>query len=336
MQWQVSPRHRYPAGLVTALILLIGAILLSLVLGARPMSLHTAWTALTSSVPSPEHSTMWDSRVPRTLLGLLAGVAMGLSGALMQTLTRNPLADPGILGINAGGAFCVVLAVGFLGLTSPQEYIWFAFAGALIVTAMTYALARSGRGGVDPIRLVLAGASLTAVLAGAGEGLSLLAPEAFDRLQAWSVGSLDASSLDAPRIALPFLVLGGVLAFLSARGLDALALGDEAAAALGFRASRIRALATLAVALLAGSVGATVGALTFVGLMVPHLARFFVGANSARLLLMSTLLGPSLLLIADVVGRLIVPGEMAAGVVVAFVGAPFLIDLALRPKVMDL
>lgn len=331
-----NSRSRFVLGVALALVLLCVSTALSVALGARSLSLNEVYTALTSNAASSAHSVVWDSRIPRTALGLLAGAALGVAGAVMQSMTRNPLADPGILGINAGGAFCVVIAVGFLGLAAPSQYIWFAFAGALAVTLLVYLLAAAGRRGVDPVRLVLAGAALTAVLSGVGEGLALLQPDAFERLQAWAVGSVDVGSLDPVIFVLPFICVGFVLAGLCSRGLDALALGDETASALGFNVMRVRALAVSSVAILAGSVSASAGALAFVGLMVPHAARFFAGVSTWRVLFLSALLGAVVLMLGDVVGRLIVSGEMAAGVVVSFVGAPVLIALALRRRVVEL
>lgn len=308
---------------------------MSLMIGARPLAPGTVLDALLAAdLTNPDHTVVWDGRVPRTALGLVAGIAMGVAGALIQGLTRNPLADPGILGINAGAAFSVVLAVGILGIETVMGYIWFAFAGALIAAVGVFLIGR-GRN-VDPVRLVLAGVALSAVLEGLGEALALVNPQAFDRLRVWNVGSIDIGSLRPVTAISGFVLAGVVLALFTGRRLNALAMGDEVAASLGTRVGTTRVMAVAATTLLAGSVAATAGVIVFLGLMVPHLARRMAGPDYRWVLLYSALLGPVILLLADVVGRVVLSGELAAGIVVAFVGAPFLIALARRRRVIEL
>ncbi|NNH68974.1 iron chelate uptake ABC transporter family permease subunit [Nocardia uniformis] len=316
-------------------IAVVGVAVLSLMVGARPLAPAAVLDALlTTDLTNPDHAVVWDGRVPRTALGLIAGVAMGVAGALIQGLTRNPLADPGILGINAGAAFGVVLAVGILGIETVLGYIWFAFAGGLVAAVGVFLIGR-GRN-VDPVRLVLAGVALSAVLEGMGQALALVNPQAFDRLRTWNVGSIDIGST-RPIIAISAFVLAGVvLALFTGRRLNALAMGDEVAASLGAGVRGTRVMALAATTLLAGSVAATAGVIVFLGLMVPHLARWICGPDYRWVLLYSALLGAVILLLADIVGRVVVRGELAAGIVVAVVGAPFLIALARRRKVIEL
>ena len=242
---------------------------------------------------------------------------------------------PGILGVNAGAAFAVVVAVGVLGIQSLFGYIWFAFAGALIASVVVYLVGRSS-GGADPIRLVLTGVALTAVLEGVGQGLALVNPQAFDRLRTWNLGSLDIGSLELVLAVSGFVAAGLVLAALATRGLNAVALGEDTATSLGVSVKATRIMAIAAVTVLAGSAAATAGVIVFLGLMVPHLARRICGLVFFWVAGLSLLIAPTVLLLADVIGRLILPGELAAGIVVAFVGAPGLIALARGKRVIEL
>jgi len=317
-------------------VVLCGALLLSLMVGARALDPGTVLRALFHpDLSRPDDAVVWDGRIPRTLLGLVAGAAIGVAGAVIQGLTRNPLADPGALGVNAGAAFAVVLAVGIFGIQSLLGYIWFAFLGAFIAAVLVYLVGRSGHG-ADPVRLVLTGFALSAVLEGVGQGLALVRPQAFDRLRTWNLGSLDVGSLQPVLAVSGFVVAGLVLAFLATRGLNAVALGEDAATALGVSVRTTRILAIVAVTILAGAAAATAGVIVFLGLMVPHVARRIVGPDNRWVALLSVFLAPIVLVLADVVGRVILPGELPAGIVVSFVGAPFLIALARGRKVADL
>ncbi|MFF0223466.1 FecCD family ABC transporter permease [Streptomyces sp. NPDC004629] len=311
-----------------ALLLLLAAVALSLAIGSRSLALSTVVHALLHDDGSTASSVIWDVRVPRTLAGIAAGAALGAAGALIQALTRNPLADPGLLGINAGAAAGVVLSITVLGLTSLWVSVWFAMAGAVIAGLLAYSLASGGRSGATPERLALSGAVIAAVFTGAGQTLMLLDAQVLDQLRFWSVGSLaraDGATLTA--IA-PFIGVGLLLALALVRPLNALALGDEAARALGAHLDRTRFLGLLAVTLLCGAATAAVGPLVFVGLAVPHMARLIVGADQRWTLPLSMLLAPALLLFADVLGRAVVrPDELDAGVVTAVVGAPVFIAL---------
>ncbi len=322
--------------LVALTLGVVAAVVLSLMIGSRTLSPEVVWQALWHPSSSVDHGVIWDGRLPRTVVGLLAGCALGVAGALMQGLTRNPLADPGVLGVNAGAAFFVVIAVGFLGVQSITGYIWFAFAGALLAAVGVHLVGTGGRGAIDPVRLALAGVALSAVLTGISEGLAQLRPQAFDQLRAWSIGSLDVRSFVPAQVVVWFILAGLILAGFAVRGLNALGMGEDVATSLGVNVTLIRVVTMAAITLLAGSATAAVGALSFVGLMVPHIARRMVGPDQRWIALLSALLGPILLLISDVIGRLVWRGELPAGVVVAFVGAPFLIALARRRRVIAL
>ena len=305
-------------------------------MGAKFIPASVIVEAFANPQDTVDHAIVLQNRLPRTLLGIAVGVALGVSGALIQAITRNPLADPGILGVNAGASFAIVISIGVLGVGSLSGYIWFAFTGAILTTAAVYLIGTAGRNVVNPIRLTMAGVALGAVLTGVGSGLTLLNPKAFDHLRSWSIGSLDSRSMESVSTVAPFMALGLLLALLSVRGLNAVALGDDLASSLGANVNRTRILAVLAITLLSGSATAAAGAIGFVGLMIPHVARWLVGPDQRWIMATTVLLSPILLLLSDVVGRIAAPGELQVGVVTAFIGAPVLIALARRRTVSGL
>lgn len=325
------------AWLLVALGVLLMVLVASIAIGSKDIPVSTVFDALFAYDDSDDHAIIQALRVPRTLMGLVVGAALGMSGALIQALTRNPLADPGILGVNAGAAFFVVLAVGLLGLGSIQGYIWFAFLGAIVTTIVVYAVGSAGRAGATPVRLTLAGVAIGAVLGGISSGITLLHPTIFDRMRQWGAGSLVAPGYETLWTVLPFILIGLVLAMLVARPLNAVALGDDLAAALGANMVRTRGLVVVSTTLLAGAATAAAGPIGFVGLMVPHVARWIVGPDQRWIFLFTLVLSPVLLLTADIVGRIVMrPGELQVGIVTAFVGAPVLILLARRRRVSGL
>ncbi|MEV0332828.1 iron chelate uptake ABC transporter family permease subunit [Nocardia sp. NPDC050717] len=326
-----SPRW---SGWLLAVGLLIAACLLSLLVGTKSIPFADVWQALTGPEISPDQVTVAEYRLPRTILGLLAGLALGVAGCLMQGLTRNPLADPGLLGVNAGAAFAIAIAVGLLGVSEITSYVWFGFAGAALVSMVVYRLGTAGHSGTDPIRLTLAGVAATAVLVGLTRGLILVDPKAFDEMRRWDAGSLTGRGFDVIAGAAPFIVVGLVLAAVCARSLNAVALGDDLARSLGVHVTRTRLLTALALVLLCGTATAAVGPISFVGLAVPHIARWLVGPDQRWIFAYSLVLAPLLVLTADVLGRVIIrPDEVPAGLVTAFLGAPMLIWLARRSRV---
>lgn len=324
--------RRLLLGLAGAVVALAAVTVTSIAVGSKSISLGTVVTAMTSYNGSlDDHVIVHDLRLPRTLLGLAVGAALGLAGTLIQALTRNPLADPGILGINEGAALGVVVSVAVAGLTSPLGYIWFAFAGAAVSAVLVYAVGARGREGASPVRLVLAGIAFTYVLHGITFAILLTDSAAFDRWRNWSAGSLAAADPDALMGVLPFLAVGAVLALALSRSLNALALGDEAGQALGVHRGRTRLLGAVAVTLLCGAATAAAGPIGFVGLMVPYLARMITGPDYRWLLPYSLVLAPILVLGADILGRVLArPSEIGVGVITAFVGAPLLIAMVRR------
>ncbi|MFF8644056.1 FecCD family ABC transporter permease [Streptomyces sp. NPDC015345] len=320
-------------GLLVALGALVLVALLSIWVGTRGIPFTATWSALWNPDGSETSIIIHDYRIPRTLLGLLVGMALGLSGALMQALTRNPLADPGLLGISLGSAAGVVVAIAFLGVGSVLGYVWFAFIGAAVASVVVYLLGTSGRKVATPDRLVVAGAAVTAVLYAFNSAVLLLDPEAFDQFRFWNVGSLSGRYFEVVYAILPFVVVGLLIALCLAPSLNALAMGDQLGRALGLNVGRTRLLGALAVMLLCGAATAAAGPIGFVGLAVPHVARFIVGPDQRWVLAYSMLLAPVLLIGSDVLGRVLgSPGEVQVGIITAFIGAPLFIALCRRRK----
>ncbi|QMU71621.1 iron ABC transporter permease [Streptacidiphilus sp. P02-A3a] len=333
-------RSRVPvraAGLLAALLLLGLAVLLSIAVGSRSIPPGTVIHELLHYDGSDDGVVIRDLRVPRTALGLAVGASLGLAGTLMQSLTRNPLADPGLLGVNAGASAAVVAAISVLGLGSSAVDVWFALAGAAVAAVLVYLLGSRGRAAATPVRMALAGATVSAVLGALVSAMVLSDPEAFDDYRFWSVGALAGRPIQVLWQTGGFMLAGAVLALALARPLNALALGDDAGRALGARRGRTHVLTILAITLLCGAATAAAGPIGFVGLAVPHLARWFTGPDLRWVLPYSMVLAPVMLLLADVVGRVIAPpGEIEAGIVTAFVGAPFFVLLARRRKLVQL
>jgi iron complex transport system permease protein len=324
-------------GLLLAVGVLVVIALLSIAVGAKAIPLGTVVHELTRYDGSDDGVIIRSLRVPRTVLGLTVGAALGLAGALMQGLTRNPLADPGVLGINAGAAAAVVAAIGGLGLRTPSAYVWFALVGAGIAACAVHLLGSRGSSAATPVRLALAGAAVSAVLTAFVTGLTLLDQTAFNDYRFWSVGSLATEPLSILTQTGPFLLIGALLALYLARPLNALALGDDTGRALGARLGRTRGIGMLAVTLLCGAATATVGPIAFVGLTVPHVARGLTGPDQRWVLPYSMVLAPILLLGSDIVGRIIArPGEIQVGIITAFVGAPVFILIARRRRMAQL
>jgi iron complex transport system permease protein len=284
-----------------------------------------------------DHLIVRDLRLPRTEVGVLAGVALGLSGAVMQGVARNPLADPGILGVNAGAALMVVLAIYALGITNLFGYVWFAFAGAASASVAVYAIGSLGREGATPVKLSLAGAAVTVFLGSITTAILLLDVATLDQYRFWAVGSLAGRDADIALGLAPFVLCGSLLALACGPALNSLALGDELARGLGLRVGRARATGAAAVVILCGAATAAAGPIGFVGLVVPHVARLLCGPDYRWILPYSAVLAAILLLAADILGRIVVrPGELQVGIVTAAIGAPFFVWLVRRRNLAEL
>lgn len=325
-------------GLGVAVGTLLVAVLLSVAIGSAMLPLDVVWQALTAPDGSASHATISGARVDRTLLGIVVGASLGVAGALMQALTRNPLADPGVLGVNAGAGFAVTLGVAVFGVTRIEEYLPFAFVGAVAGSAVVYLAASGGRAGPpSPLRLTLVGVAFTAVLSGISQTLALIDTETFDRMRFWGAGTITDRPTGTAGDIVPFVLAGLLAAVCCARPLNAIALGDDAGRALGLRVGATRCGVVIAVALLCGAATAAAGPLMFVGLMVPHAVRWLTGPDWRWILAYSAVLAPAIVLVADVLGRLIaIPAELPVGVMMPAIGAPVLILLVRGSRVREL
>ncbi|MBM7501937.1 iron complex transport system permease protein [Brachybacterium muris] len=307
---------------------LLTACTLSLLIGARTVDPATAWQALTSFDPAVTDHVVIRARLDRTLAGVAVGAALAVAGTAMQGMTRNPLADPGILGLNAGASAAVVAGIFMLSISRVVEFMAFAFAGAALGTVTVYAVASLGRDGATPVKLALAGAALTAGLGSLVNALVLLDQESLDRLRFWQVGTLGARSLGDVATVGVFMLIGVVIVLAATGTLNALALGDDAAVGLGVHVTRARIVLGIAIILLCGAAVALAGPIGFLGLVVPHAARLAVGSDYRRVVPLALLMGPVLILVSDVVGRVIAPpAEVQVGVMTALIGVPVFIAL---------
>ncbi|MGW2818109.1 iron chelate uptake ABC transporter family permease subunit [Streptomyces sp. NPDC001415] len=334
-----APTARRRTLRAAGLLVSVGALALvavaSIAIGAKPMPLGDVWHGLFYASGTADDVLVHDVRVPRTLLGLLVGAALGIAGAVMQALTRNPLAEPGILGVNAGAAAAVVSAISFLGVNSLDGYVWFAFLGAGVVSAAVYLL--GGSRAATPVRLALAGTAASAALYGYINAVQLTDSAALNQLRFWQVGSLAAADMATVTKVAPFILVGLVVALLLARPLNAMAMGDDTARALGAHLTRTRITSMAVITLLCGAATAACGPIVFIGLMVPHIVRAITGPDLRWILPYAAVLSPVLLLGSDVVGRVVTrPAELQVGIVTALVGGPVFIYLVRRKRMAQL
>lgn len=330
------PKH-FTLILVIAIILLIVSIVSSLMLGARVVSYQELMDGLFYTNQDSYGANVVRKRISRTVFSLCCGVALGIAGVLMQAVTRNPLADPSILGVNTGATLFVVIGITLFNITTAGEYIWLALIGASITAIFVFGIGSMGRGGATPIKLLLAGAATSAALSSLVTAIIIPSAYAQDQFRFWQVGSVGSGNWDSIKIFLPFLIVGLLIAFISAPALNALALGDDVATSLGVRPGVLRAFAIIAGVVLCGAATALAGPIGFIGLLATHAMRFVIGPDLRFLIPMSALAGAIILTFSDVVGRLIAsPGELEVGILTAFIGAPILIILAKKSKVRSL
>ncbi|WP_027998843.1 FecCD family ABC transporter permease [Sinorhizobium arboris] len=309
---------------------------LSVMIGSRAVAWADILAALAGRADSIGQAAV-TVRIPRTLLALMAGAALGLAGSIMQGVTRNPLADPGILGVNMGASLAVVVAVAWFGITSAEAYIWAAILGAGCAAVFVYTIGSLGRGGATPLKLALAGAATSIAFASMVIAVVLPRNDIAGGIRSWQIGGVGGATFERILPVLPFLAAGLAISLLSARRLNSLALGDELAAGLGERVALARAIAALGAILLSGATTAVCGPIGFLGLVVPHLCRLLVGVDHRWLLPFSALGGACLLLAADIIGRIVArPAELDVGIVTALLGAPFFISIVRRQRVREL
>jgi iron complex transport system permease protein len=322
------------AVIAVALLVLLGAV--SITVGSR----EVGWSDIIAALQGQDETISQASvalRIPRTVLALLGGAALGLAGTVMQGVTRNPLADPGILGVNTGAALAVVIGIAWFNMSSTQAFVWAAIAGAGGAAILVYTIGSLGRGGATPLKLALAGAATSIAFSSLVTAVVLPRNDIAGGVRSWQIGGVGGADFERILAVLPFLVVGFVISLLSAKKLNSLALGDDMAAGLGERVATIRAVAAFGAILLCGATTAACGPIGFVGLVVPHLCRLLLGSDYRWLLPFSALGGASLLVLADTVGRVVArPGELDVGIITALVGAPFFIWVVRRQRIREL
>jgi iron complex transport system permease protein len=332
-----TPSRRALTGLVVLVALMVVAAVLSLAVGSRSIDPGTVVRVLFSPDGSDESVIVHELRIPRTIVGVLVGLALGAAGALMQGHTRNPLADPGLLGVAAGASFAVVLAISVFGVGSLSGYVWFAIVGAAIASVVVFAIGSAGGKGPTPLNLVLAGAAVAALLDSFTSSVIVREQDTLDEYRFWVVGSLAGRDMEVAAQVAPFIVVGLVVALAHAPALNVLSLGEDVARALGQRVGLSRAIGLAAIMLLTGAATAACGPIAFLGLVVPHIARHFTGPDHRWLVPYAAAMGAVLILVADVIGRVVArPGELQVGIVLAVIGAPFFIALIRRRRLVSL
>ena len=329
--------RRCLAALALLTVLAVVAALCSIAFGSRIVGFEEIVGGLTGS-RSDIGALVVAERVPRTVVALVAGAALGVSGALMQAVTRNPIADPGILGVNTGASLAILIGVAFLGISGASQFLWFALIGAAVTAVLVYTIGSLGPGGPTPVKLALAGVATSAALSCVISAVMLPRAQGLDDYRFWQMGSLGRGTWSSLTTIAPFLAVATLLAVLVAGPLNSLALGEEMAIGLGVNVTRTRLAAAGAGVLLCSAVTAVVGPIGFVGLMVPQTVRMLCGPDHRWLLPLSALCGADLLTLSDVLGRIVSRPSAAlpVAVVTAFVGAPILIMIARGAKVREL
>lgn len=319
---------------VLSFIFLGICIMLSLALGSKNVEFGKTINALLNSGDNSFAASVVRERIPRTVFSIMAGASLGVSGALMQSITRNPIADPSILGVNTGAALFVVIGIAFFNINSQSQYIWLALAGAGITAIFVYGIASLGNGGATPIKLALAGSAASAILSSLVSAVILPRSQVMDSFRFWQVGSVSGATWDSIRLIIPFIAVGLIISLVAAPALNILALGDEVATGLGVNTGIIRLICAIAGVMLCGAITAIAGPIGFIGLMMPHSIRLILGPNLTGIVPLSAIGGAALLTISDVLGRVIgSPSELQVGIVTAFLGAPILIMVARKAKV---
>ncbi|HLP88075.1 MAG TPA: iron ABC transporter permease [Nostocaceae cyanobacterium] len=310
-------------------LILLGCLLISVVYGAVDVSWSNIYQSFIDFDNSREHLIIQTVRLPRSLLAILVGAAVAVSGALMQGITRNPLADPSILGINAGAAFAVVVAIFQFGTSTPDTYIWYGFAGAGITAVSVYALAALGAGGLTPLNLTISGVAVSSLLTSLTTAILIVSDRTLEEIRFWLAGSLAGRNFEAINQILPYICIGLILALIIAQKVTILSLGEDIAQGLGQQTFWVKITAAISILLLTGSAVTIAGGIGFIGLIIPHIVRFIAGVHYQWIIPYSAISGAIILLIADTVSRTIFqPQEIPVGVMTAFIGAPFFIYLA--------
>ena len=321
------PKSAVLLGLIALLVILTFA---GFFIGSGSYTVSDAWHALFNVGDPTTLQVIRNSRVPRTLLAVLVGLALGAAGAVMQGLTRNPLADPGILGVNSGAYFAMIVGAVAFGISSSGGYMVFAMCGAFLASAIVYFVGSRGVSGASPAKLVLTGVAVSSIFSGIGFGLTMIHPKSFDSIRSWQVGTLDGRGWEQVSIAWIPIIVGGLCALILIPYPNGLALGDDRARALGVPVGRVRAGGFVILTVLCGAATAAAGPITFVGLMVPHTVRMLFGPDNTWVIPTSLIVGPIIMVGSDLIARILTPSELPVGMVTAFIGAPLLIALVRR------
>ncbi|WP_449602501.1 FecCD family ABC transporter permease [Paenibacillus sp. Marseille-Q9583] len=321
------------AGLVVGAILFLISMLCSVLYGLHQFSLKDLWLAYSQFNGSNEHLILTKVRVPRTLIAALVGASLAVAGAIMQVLTRNPLASPSVFGVNAGAVLFIVIGLLVFGSSLTMSgMVWLAFAGAVATSVVVYTLGLQ-RGGFEPVKLTLAGACMAAFASSITSGIILINKQSLESALFWMIGSVEGRNLEHLLMVLPYMAIGMTISLLLSGSLNIMAIGDDSAKSLGQRLTLVRVLSATAIVLLAGSSVAAAGPIAFIGLIVPHLCRYIVGHDFRWLLPYTALVGAILLVTADLASRFILESrEVPVGVATAIIGVPFLIHVARRKQ----
>lgn len=333
---QVTSYRRYQLrrriGPFLFLFLLIVLCCSSLFIGSKMIAPEIVWQSLMGQINNNDSVIILQSRLPRTITGILVGMALGAAGSLIQVLTRNPLADPGILGVNAGANFAIILSIVCFDISSIFAKTGVACLGAFIASLFVWFISSPSGKRVSSTRLILSGVAVSALLTGLTNNIALINPLAFDQFRFWQAGTLDIRSLSTIRIIAPVIILACSLTLMIAQPLNTLSMGDDIAISLGVNVLLLKIISIIAIMLLCGTATALAGPIAFVGLMIPHIARWWSGPDQRWIILHALLMSPLLLLGADIISRLIVNGELRVSIVTAFIGAPTLIWLVRQRK----
>ncbi|WP_317368095.1 iron ABC transporter permease [uncultured Tyzzerella sp.] len=323
--------------LLAIIILLVLCVFSSLLFGSKNIDLLTVLNTLKNIHNDSFDAIVVKERIPRTIFSLLAGASLGISGTLMQSITRNPIADPSILGINMGASLFVVLGIAFLGITTYKEYIVLALIGGLITAIAVYFIASIGNGGISLMKLALSGVIISSILSSLINMVMLPRSDVMSSFRFWQVGSVSGVNWQSILSMLPFIIIGIILSIAVAPSLNALALGDEVAIGLGVKVGLTRIISTISAILLCSTVTALAGPIGFIGLMAPHIIRMLFGNNIKFIIPISAFIGGIILTFSDVIGRLIgSPSELEVGIVTSFIGAPIFIIISMKAKVRSL
>lgn len=330
-------KKRVIYSLLVGIVLLILAMALSVTYGAKTVAFKDIIDAIFGKNVTEYNVNVVQARIPRTIFGAIAGMSLAVSGVLMQSITRNPIADPSILGVNTGASLFVVFGIACLNISSKIAYVGFAFTGAVLTAFLVYKLAAMGYGGVTPIKLALSGAAVSTALSSLVSGIMMPSSHVMDSFRFWQIGSISGVDYSDINILLPFVAVGIIMSFFLANELNILALGDETACSLGLNVNRTRALAAISGVLLCAVTTAFAGPIGFLGLMVPHLVRLMTGTNHCTLIPISALYGGSILIVSDILGRILGrPGELESGIMTALIGAPCFIIIIRKAKVQNI